>query len=437
MESITLSGNITTIPRACFYNCFALESIEFGKQLRRIENGTFFNCTNLLFFELPGTLEHIGDFAFYNCQTIDYVTIPEFVTEIRYSTFYKCISVSDFTLPSKLRKIGDYSFYRCSELQSIVLPKHLESIGEKAFYKCYRLNSIYVNTAKDNTEQIDNSSFTFCNSFAHIYFFNVGLCMIRMNKTLCNQIETITFDVEKLQYIPTLNHFPHLSYLKIRSVMNSLIIQNNFISTDQELIIDIRCDINQIESYAFNDCPIVLFIYCGKSLLNGQFLKNTKFCEKVIASAEYPSQKLGGVEITERNEDCAYNEGDFEPRMFDTDLENGNSSSSSSYSDFEISSSSSSSEKSNSSENVDDNADGDIPMPTPIIKGKTEEEIEEEMRRKRILFGVMIAISIVVAFIVIGVFVYIKYFKTKSEPIDHNEELNEAGEELEELDNPI
>ena len=93
--------------------------------------------------KFDGEVTSIGKNTFYNCYKLTSITIPDGVTTIGHSAFYECRNLTSVTIPDSVTCIEWYAFSDCYYLTSITIPDSVTTIGAHAFYKCSRLTSIY------------------------------------------------------------------------------------------------------------------------------------------------------------------------------------------------------------------------------------------------------------------------------------------------------
>ena len=143
------------------------QEIILSRSLTNIPRAAFFMCSNLVSIEIPDSVESIGDSAFYGCSALNNIVIPESVTSIGYNSFGDCSALNNIVIPECVTSIGDYTFRWCNKLNNIIIPDDVTSIGESAFDSCNSLNSIVI---PDNIEYIGWSAFFNWESNQTIYF---------------------------------------------------------------------------------------------------------------------------------------------------------------------------------------------------------------------------------------------------------------------------
>jgi hypothetical protein len=133
------SSSLTTIPEACFRNCFLLDYMYVPQTVTTIGASAFYS-TDVGFWEFPKNLTDVGDYAFYMFGSRG--SLPD-------STLY---------LDSHVNRIGDYAFYYFSNLKSIKASGDVDYIGDHAFCDCRYLSSIEFS---GDVGTLSSSCFTF------------------------------------------------------------------------------------------------------------------------------------------------------------------------------------------------------------------------------------------------------------------------------------
>jgi len=102
----------------------------------------FYNCTSLGSVSIEGDIGSIPAETFYNCTSLTSVSIGTSISSIGSQSFAECSSLSQFTIPESVGSIGDKAFYDCTSLTGITIPSGVSSIGSNVFTGCSRLASI-------------------------------------------------------------------------------------------------------------------------------------------------------------------------------------------------------------------------------------------------------------------------------------------------------
>ncbi len=73
IERLVLTGGITKIGDAAFYDCDRLEQIDFGDSLVEIGKQAFYGCDDLTLIHLPATFRKFGEECFRACNSLQRV----------------------------------------------------------------------------------------------------------------------------------------------------------------------------------------------------------------------------------------------------------------------------------------------------------------------------------------------------------------------------
>ena len=145
----------------------APQEIILSKSLKYIPRAAFFRCSDLVSIEIPDSVESIGDNAFYGCSKLSNIVIPESVTSIGDSAFFGCYKLNNIVIPDSVKSIENNTFLGCEALNNIVIPKSVQSIGDEVFYRCNSLEKIVI---PDSVQYIGNGAFDEWNENQTIYF---------------------------------------------------------------------------------------------------------------------------------------------------------------------------------------------------------------------------------------------------------------------------
>ena len=180
IQTVEISGGVTSIGDSAFYYCYSLTSIEIPSSVTNIGDSAFAGCSNLTSIEIPSRVASIGYNAFSGCSSLTSIEIPSGVTSIGNYAFSNChgltsITVEDgntfyasengvlfnkdktnlicypagktemeYSIPLSVTRIGDMAFSWCNSLTSIEIPSGVTSIGHYAFSNCHSLTSIEI-----------------------------------------------------------------------------------------------------------------------------------------------------------------------------------------------------------------------------------------------------------------------------------------------------
>ena len=114
LRVVTFSGESAEylrIPRAMFFNCTALETVNFPGYCKKldVESSAFKGCRSLETFTFPKKTDVtiLGYEAFLDCPYLESVVFPETCNELTIGgwTFRLCTSLKTVTLPKTAKKI--------------------------------------------------------------------------------------------------------------------------------------------------------------------------------------------------------------------------------------------------------------------------------------------------------------------------------------------
>lgn len=152
---------VTLVADNAFSGSSSVTSIEIGKNIRSIGARAFGNCSfmNKIVFAEDGALESISQGAFQSCIALTSVELPDALTVLEASAFVYCRGLENITLPDSLVEIGDSAFLSCEALKQIVIPTNVEYVQSQAFYECTALTSIKIDS---KSVRIYDNAFSKC-----------------------------------------------------------------------------------------------------------------------------------------------------------------------------------------------------------------------------------------------------------------------------------
>ena len=174
LESVTITGNITSISAYMFSGCDNLSSLSIPATVTKIGNNAFDGCTSLN-YTFPSSITSYGNYAVagvpltsvtispdvtygegvfgYN-KSLRTVTVESGVTEIPAYMFNNCSNLETVVFPETLTSIGKYAF-QLTGLTSVNFPSSLRTIGLGSFY-CCKLTEVTLN---DGLESVGQEAF--------------------------------------------------------------------------------------------------------------------------------------------------------------------------------------------------------------------------------------------------------------------------------------
>lgn len=166
VETLTLGGNMTTIPESLARGKSTLKTLMIGEGIVNIAGATAFRETGLTSVSLPSSLKVLPQETFEKCYSLTTVTLAEGLEEIGHGAFYDCKALTEITLPASLKKIGKGVFHRNEALKKMVVAdSDTELSFETSGYNygtpnmtpAYTLDHIYVGRNIVRNDELTNS----------------------------------------------------------------------------------------------------------------------------------------------------------------------------------------------------------------------------------------------------------------------------------------
>ena len=166
LESVSLSGAVTSIGEDAFKSCSALKRIDIPDSVTRISGGAFTYCTSLGEVVLGDGLTTIYGYA------NNYVDTYQDNSYEQYGAFAGCTALTNIVFGASLQTIGNQCFARCEALPRLTLPDSLTSLGVQCFYGSTSLREVSIGTglssmgayAFANCTALKNVTFRPCNT---------------------------------------------------------------------------------------------------------------------------------------------------------------------------------------------------------------------------------------------------------------------------------
>ena len=209
--------------------------------------------------------------SFFNHTEIELLSLPESLTTIGYAAFYRCLKLAEVDLPTSLITIGKYAFQETA-LDSITIPQNVSTIGEAAFAKCSNLSHFQVN---------ESNPYYQTGQDGQVLFSKAGTLLHGLSKADFTKPEDYTFGTVTINalgaycfagtklssiFIPA-----NFTTLPSNAFSGCNLLQTVVFSSDSTLTtirdncfagctvltaIDLPNTVTQIESTAFDNCPI-------------------------------------------------------------------------------------------------------------------------------------------------------------------------------------
>ena len=175
LTKVTLCEGVEEIGENEFFDCSALQEIEYGDSLGVIMPGAFTNCTSLEVMYLTNIsripdscfsgctslelvyledVDSIGSRAFLNCSMLDTLYLPDTIEMIDSLAFSGCGALKEIRLPARLRVVPYGLFQNCSSLETVIMPNSVFSIEQNAFSGCNALDAIFYAGTDSQLAQI-------------------------------------------------------------------------------------------------------------------------------------------------------------------------------------------------------------------------------------------------------------------------------------------
>lgn len=133
LESVSISGDVSTIGKRAFWNCTNLAYLYLGEGIIEIHDQAFGNCDKLISLVIPNSVTFLGYAAFQSCDQLENITFGSGLTCIGISAFSEEPCLESITVPENVVTIDDGAFCNCENLSNVTLCEGIESIGEVAF----------------------------------------------------------------------------------------------------------------------------------------------------------------------------------------------------------------------------------------------------------------------------------------------------------------
>ena len=157
LTGIVIPSSVRNISDCAFYECEALETIEYmnNSSLKTIGKYAFYHSA-LKAINIPDSVTHIGFCSFEWCERLETVHLPSSLSFIDEWMFYDCPELTSINIPDKITMICDSAFEDCPKLEEIVVPTSVHTIAAGAFAGCTNLKTIVI---PDNIKNIESDVF--------------------------------------------------------------------------------------------------------------------------------------------------------------------------------------------------------------------------------------------------------------------------------------
>ena len=197
ISSVVLPETIEEIETDAFYDCAALQAVEFSPNLTKIGDNAFAMCLSLQMLDLPEGLKTVGANAFAGCASLRTVILPDTVTTVGEGAFALCTELMDVFLSKNLTAIPKNSFAGCTRLVEISIPDSVETVGESAFTACARLTKVEMT---GGVKYIDLGAFAGCRRLSYISIPETLKTLGSGVFSGCERLGKITYGGSKAQW---------------------------------------------------------------------------------------------------------------------------------------------------------------------------------------------------------------------------------------------
>lgn len=191
LAKVTLSNEITSIPKDCFYGTSALKEINLPTALTTIEGDAFNGNAALTSLSLPSSLTTLADAAFEKMTALTNIEVPASVTKFGTDMFSGCSALANVVLHNPLTALPESTFDGCSKLKSVTLPEGMTGIERYAF------NGSGLETITLPATVITMADHVFANSKSLVSFVGSGVTSVGANAfENCTSLTSASFSPE-------------------------------------------------------------------------------------------------------------------------------------------------------------------------------------------------------------------------------------------------
>ena len=275
LYDITLSEDLQTIGDGAFMNCTAIQRMILPENLRRIGMMAFSNCQSLSDITIPSQVQSLSDSAFVNCIALQRVVFSEGLTNISTSVFKNCTALQEVQLPDTLESIKSNAFENCNSLQRISLPASISELSATAFFDCISLSEVTI-AAENPYYTVVNGVLMTANQETLVFY---PPCMSQEDYTVPETVKTIESyafqDNTQLQSlivpdtVETMESYACYDADSLKTVtLNgaAVISEYAFQSCDQLETVTFGNGVQEVQTGAFLDCPLLMNITLPKTI---------------------------------------------------------------------------------------------------------------------------------------------------------------------------
>ncbi len=261
-QTVTIKEDTKSIGENAFSFQEELTSITIQSSVKRIDNYAFYNCTALETIEFSN-ISYVGSEAFSQTLWYDNLTDgPVYIGNVLYT--YKGTSPQTFEIKQGIVSISESALAHRSDITTLIIPDSLKEIGSQAFYQNGKIKQVYVS---DLTVWLN---ITFYDNFANPINYNAALYINDKKLTQLVVPESVTeiknyafSGYENLTDITLHNRVERIGVGAFERCKN--ITQVNFPDS-----------LKTISEYAFHYCDKLSSITIGKGI---EYISNSAFVD--------------------------------------------------------------------------------------------------------------------------------------------------------------
>ena len=168
LKSISLPSTLKTIGKNVFEGCTNLEAITVNESNEKFDSRNNSNTiieteTNKIIYacknsKIDNSIEVIGAYSFANLTNLNQLIIPDNVKVIENNAFENCKNISNLIISDSVTTIGVEAFKGCSGFDTLKIPNSVTSIASRAFMNCTGIINIIVDSANQVYESNNNNA---------------------------------------------------------------------------------------------------------------------------------------------------------------------------------------------------------------------------------------------------------------------------------------
>ena len=139
-KDITIPDGVRVIAQKAFANRL-IRSVSIPDSVEIIEDRAFFECYQLESVQFGNGLKEIGERAFEGCSEVPEIDLPQSLKVLKKRAFAECWMLEKASLPDELQHIPDELFKGCVLIETVRWPKQPITHGNDIFDDCIEPDS--------------------------------------------------------------------------------------------------------------------------------------------------------------------------------------------------------------------------------------------------------------------------------------------------------